>query len=481
MLQEPELSPVSEGRGAAAVVAERVSERPRPGDESRSQDDGSSGQLAPPRAPRHFAGFDGLRAIAALTVLLVHTTWASGITLHSGLGDYTSRLEIGVSVFFLISGFLLYRPFAVSHLSGSPEPSVRKFWVRRLLRIVPAYWLALILLGVVFHVVTLGPGWKGVLGHFLFLQIYFPNLLVTGIVQAWSLCTEMTFYLFLPLYALAIASRKRSPSRQLGRELLGVFGLIIFSFAFRWWALNLSILTVRGGHLVAICAPHCVSNPPYQAILSNWLPAYLDLFGLGMLLAVASAWFTQHRTEPRWMSSRLMPWLSWACAGLAFVAVSHIGIPRNILYYVTPGVNIERQTLYGLFALFLLLPAVFGPSRTGVIRRFLNSWPMVGIGVISYGIYLWHVGMIYQFEKWTGYQTLAIPFWTLTAAVLAMSIAVASGSYFIVEKPLLRLKNGIGWWDRRRSDASTPPPAVEGEGAPDVLDRAAPEVAARST
>jgi peptidoglycan/LPS O-acetylase OafA/YrhL len=404
------------------------------------------------QAPRHFHGFDGLRAIAALTVLLVHTAWSSGLTLHSGLGIYTSRLEIGVSVFFLISGFLLYRPFVVSHLSDQPDPSLGKFWIRRLMRIVPAYWLALTVLGVVFRVITLGPGWKGVLGHYLFLQIYFPNLLATGIVQAWSLCTEMTFYLFLPLYAMAIATRRRSPETQLRRELLGVAVLILASFAFRWWALNLSVVTVRHGHAVAICAPNCATNPPYQAILTSWLPAYLDLFALGMLLAVVSAWFAARRIEPGWLSHPLMPWLSWILAALTFVAVSHIGIPRAIIYFVTPGLNVARQTLYGLFAFFLLLPAVFGASRRGLIRRFLSSWPMASIGVISYSIYLWHVGMIDQFLKWTRYEAFSVPFWVLTLAVLAMSVAVSSASYFLLERPILRLKNGIGWWDRRRSD-----------------------------
>ena len=77
-------------------------------------------------------------AIAAISVLLLHTAWASGFTLRSSLGIYASRLEIGVSIFFLISGFLLYRPFVASHLSGRASPNTRRFWERRLLRIVPA-------------------------------------------------------------------------------------------------------------------------------------------------------------------------------------------------------------------------------------------------------------------------------------------------------------------------------------------------------
>jgi len=75
-------------------------------------------------------------------VIGVHASFTSGFTIRSPLGVYTSRLEIGVSVFFVISGFLLYRPFAAAHLDGHPAPGARVFWGRRLRRIIPAYWLA---------------------------------------------------------------------------------------------------------------------------------------------------------------------------------------------------------------------------------------------------------------------------------------------------------------------------------------------------
>jgi peptidoglycan/LPS O-acetylase OafA/YrhL len=162
---------------------------------------GSAVSETPPRRPHHFPCFDGLRAIAAVSVLLIHTAWFSGFTVRSSLGIYTSRLEIGVSVFFLISGFLLYRPFAVAHILGQEAPSTRNFWVRRLLRIVPAYWLALSVLTYGFRIISLGRGWEGVLCHYLFLQIYIPSQIPYGIGPAWSLCVEVSFYLFLPLYA----------------------------------------------------------------------------------------------------------------------------------------------------------------------------------------------------------------------------------------------------------------------------------------
>ncbi len=126
-----------------------------------------------------------------------------------------------MSVFFLISGFLLYRPFALSHLSERNAPSIKHFWQRRFLRIVPAYWLALTVLTYVFGIITVGPGWQGFAMHYFFLQIYFPTGVFNGITQAWSLCTEVSFYLFLPLYQAVVGLRRRGPRRQLVVELCG--------------------------------------------------------------------------------------------------------------------------------------------------------------------------------------------------------------------------------------------------------------------
>ena len=141
-----------------------------------------------PVKPRHFPCFDGLRAIAAITVVAVHTAFVSGFTTSSPEGIYTARLEIGVTVFFLISGFLLYRPFAASHIAGRAAPATGHFWVRRFLRIVPAYWLAFTVVSYVMKGdVHLLHGWSNDLIYYGFAQIYFPKVVLTGVSQAWSL------------------------------------------------------------------------------------------------------------------------------------------------------------------------------------------------------------------------------------------------------------------------------------------------------
>src|SRR5262249_30809415 len=152
--------------------------------------------------------------------------FVTGVTTRPGaLGAYTARAEVGVGVFFLISGFLLYRPFARAHLSGRPRPPTGPFLVRRALRILPLYWAAL--------VVTLAldpvqrPGHPGGLAlEFVLGQNYGAEDDVhRGIPQAWSLDIELLFYLLLPVWAAMLARRARSPRRQLRVELAALAGL----------------------------------------------------------------------------------------------------------------------------------------------------------------------------------------------------------------------------------------------------------------
>ena len=192
----------------------------------------------------------------------------------------------------------------------------------------------------------------------------------------------------------------------------------------------------------------CLTRPPLVRTMVTWLPSYFDLFALGMLLAVLSAWFIARNSEPTWLRHRLMPWVSWSIALGAFWAVSHLGISPTPVYIVTPGVDIAKQTLYGVVAFFTVMPAVFGPQDTGGIRRFLRWKPIVLFGIISYGIYLWHQAWVNEFFKWTGFEVENTSFLLLTGFVLVMAVLSAGVSYVVVERPALNLKNQF----RGRSD-----------------------------
>ena len=149
--------------------------------------------VAPPPGNPRFPLFDSLRAIAALSVVAFHVTaisQVSGTPQPGGWsGDLLRQLAGGVTVFFLISGFLLYRPFVVARLGGRPLRA-RDFARRRILRIVPAYWVALTALAIY-------PGLTGVFTshwwvYYGYLQVYSAGTIDKGLPPAWSLCTEVT-------------------------------------------------------------------------------------------------------------------------------------------------------------------------------------------------------------------------------------------------------------------------------------------------
>jgi peptidoglycan/LPS O-acetylase OafA/YrhL len=392
---------------------------------------------APPRRDNavRFPGFDGLRAIAAATVVITHTSFISGTNVRSHtFGPYLARLDSGVSIFFLISGFLLYRPFAAAHLQGRAPMRTGSFLQRRFLRIFPAYWLALSASIFVFHKVTLHSPGEYLIIYGL-LQIYFPAHVRGGITQAWSLCTEISFYLFLPVYARIVrrGADHRDVGRRYRRELAGVAALFVAGYAFR----------------VVFVTTHLFN----RELAADWLPAYFDMFALGMLLAVLSAWAAERRTAGEGAFSRPgAGTVSWALAFVClWLASHHVGLPL-LIRELTLRESLERQLLYEGMAFFLLLPAVFGPQDRGLIRRFLKSRPMWAIGLISYGIYLWHelwIDRYYLCQPWLaahadceGVKPFAPPghFWDLTIVVVVLSVAASVFSYWVVEKPSLKLK-----------------------------------------
>ena len=255
---------------------------------------------------RYFACFDGYRAIAAASIVVFHVAFFTGITFrHPFAGLFFARLDVGVSLFFVISGFLLYRPFVAAHLAGRAAPGTFAFLGRRVLRIVPAYWVTLFLLVYVFGVVRIASVGDAVV-YFCFLQIYDNRHLGGGINQAWSLCTEISFYLALPLYAWAVrrSARRRQPA--IVAEVVGVFALYAGGLVVR------ALIAYNGYTKTGDCR-------------LDWLPATMDLFALGMGLAVASAWHEQGGGMPRILALLgRHPWLSWAGAGIAYTVVSTV-------------------------------------------------------------------------------------------------------------------------------------------------------------
>jgi peptidoglycan/LPS O-acetylase OafA/YrhL len=177
-----------------------------------------------------------------------------------------------------------------------------------------------------------------------------------------------------------------------------------------------------------------------------WLPAYLDWFALGMLLASIHAYREARPQSRKWTLVEDMaaaPGACWAAAAcVGWIATTEVAGPLS-LAVPTFWEATFKHALYAAFAFLLLLPGLFGKSRRGSIRRVLGSAPVRFLGQISYGIFLWN--MAYLFAT---YQALELElfhgnYFVIFACVYTLSVATAAASYYCLERPVLRLKNRV--------------------------------------
>ena len=391
---------------------------------------------------RSFPNLDAYRAIGMLMIMTMHVAFASGLQFRSSLGSLFARLEVGLPIFFIVSGFLLYRPYVVSVVSGDPQASAGSFLRRRALRIIPGYWFALVVIALLFGLPLangsggLTNGWPTPWMWFLFLTLLSTLRAATafqGISQAWSIGVEVCFYLMLPVFARTMRRMigTDDSSTQVRRMLVSCAGLYVGS---QLWRIGL-----------------VWAHPRWITSAVFWLPSHLDLFAIGMSLAVLSVANDLGRPVPRLFDHLgRHPAQSWIAALVLWLVVANPGGVENSLTTMFATVPrpleigseyVVRQFLYGLAGLFLLAPAVFGPQSAGLIRRVLSSKPLVWGGAISYGFYLWHLALLGRAEEWTDSQAFHGSFLKLWLLTLALSTAAGALSHYLVERPFLELKD----------------------------------------
>jgi len=396
--------------------------------------------VPPPGNPR-FPLVDGVRALAALSILLGHTAAESGFTADHALGVLTARLDLGVAIFFVLSGFLLYRPFAAARWEGRPPVRVRDYVRRRVLRIVPAYWVALAVLAVLVGLPSFwdGPWWRS----FAFAQIYWSDSVLQGIAPAWTLCVEISFYLVLPFLAAAIGglSAGGSRARRAAVELGALAGLAAGSLAVR-----------------------AALGPEGRGVLDSTLVCFLDWFACGMALAVLSVLPRGALRRPaavravdRWPSA---PWL---VAGAVFwLVATQAGLPRGFAETERLGSALGGHLLYAVVAVLVVLPAIVGDPGRGAVRRLLGHPVAAWLGLVSYALFLYHqplAGALHEAgaDGWLPGSGLV----SLTVLTLAVSVPCAAASYYLVERPFLRRKDsGSSAASRRAAASASAPDAV---------------------
>lgn len=312
------------------------------------------------------ASLTGVRAVAALLVLATHAAYTTGKYTHGFVGLVYSRMEIGVPIFFVLSGYLLFGPWVRAAASGKQSPSVRRYAWHRVRRIMPAYVITVLAAYLIYHFRTAGPNpghtWIGLLRNLTLTQIYtnnyaFNGYLHQGLTQMWSLAVEVSFYVALPVLAwlllVVVCRRQWRPGPLLT-------GLVVLTLVSPAW-----MVLVHNTHFL-----------PDGSRL--WLPGYLAWFVGGMLLTVLQA-----------EGVRAYGFITVPLAIISFFIVSTpiAGEPTTSPSGVTEA--LIKTASYAAIATLVVAPLALG--NRGWYARLLASRPMVWLGEISYEIFLVHL------------------------------------------------------------------------------------------
>lgn len=410
-----------------------------------------------PASHLRFPLFDSLRGIAAISILVLHvsmfTIFADGAVYNNYFAGFVVHLDVGVPFFFVLSGFLLYRPFVAARIEGRDRPLFSGYGWRRFLRIAPAYWAMLAISAILPGMYGAFTGnWWVYWGLLQNLPVYTPSGTCAidsyrcASPVAWTLAIEVMFYAMLPLFVIGLAwvSRMWRPQNWLLPELAAISCLALIS-------LPIQAATTSGDlHQILIYSPIGTGL---------W-------FALGLGLASVSVWVQRENFEPGWVwFIRMRGWVC-ALAGLViYMIVSFWVLPplpgaARLLADIDPSKNMIQYIAFGAVAFLVILPATFGWEWDDPYRRFLRHRVTTWLGLISYGIFLWQFpSLIFVVDYLDANDWWPqMDFLVTLVLTFALTVGCAATSYYLLERPLMA-------WGRRTFSRpkAEPVPAEPGQ------------------
>lgn len=369
--------------------------------------------------------------MAATAVVVSHVAFVTGVVNPQRWGSdlrlLLPRLDVGVPVFFVLSGLLIARPFVRAVADGEPPPRPARYLLRRVLRIFPLYW---VVLGVTLATATGAlPSVPRLLSFVTLTHIYRPATAIGPITQSWSLATELAFYVMVPVWFAGC------------RWFLDRRGVVDRAGRLRWMALGLGAWVVaawawRAG-VVAVTDTFDYQQPgavDVRGALLTWLPNHLDNFAAGVAMAVA---LEARRAGVPALRNVARAGCYVGAAAALWVASAHLGLPALHTGFDGPQ-TFARHGLFWVCAALVVLPSAFAADAPR--SPWTRAAAAMGLG--SYGVYLWHQWVGEQWFERPGHPVFNTPFPTTLAVVLVASTALAAAGYWLVER-----------WPQRMADA----------------------------
>jgi peptidoglycan/LPS O-acetylase OafA/YrhL len=374
-----------------------------PDDPRVDPEDPKTGYAATPLHARYLGGLDGLRAFALMAILIGHLAYSSSIRTFWIRGDW-----LGVSTFFVLSGFLITRGLIHEH-DHTGTTSLSRFWMRRAKRLLPALYAALLFLMLI-SVFKLTPMDKQLPTQFITTLFYVRNwyyLSFHGIngpvmFQYWSLSIEEQFYLVAPL---------------------------VFLLSLKWLGRKKAVFVFIALGLASYIRAYYVSRS------GNWNGVYFSTpTRVGEILAGVVLAFVMTTHAVRRLEGRRW-WTPLAQVTGAIGLVSII-----VLWHIT-GVEwttFHRSVPVNVIATCLVIVAC---TTAGPLSSFLAISPLRWLGRISYGAYLYHLGLYFIItgERFHIHNDTVLAFVRIGATLL-----VADISYRFLEQPLRRRTTPTG-------------------------------------